>query len=552
MKRQANSDNDDNKDSITKDDNENKENTNKSKSLPKTPPPSYGSQDYWDERYKSHRRRRRSNNDEGTKEANKSSSSPEDKQQEQNEEENKPPNADEDIEDTLPGHAWYFSYDELRPLILPLILGRSEEETFDGLMESGYVEVEDSDDTDIMTNSPGRKRRKTSHDEHKEQQPMKNATHEEHHHQLPQDHEEEKKEHSLLHTGEHEEEENGKKMQHKKGDNAKTNENNSPIKHSDDDSERSKHLPKQILEVGCGDVPLGLDLRNDLLKMQSDTGSDARLVINKIVCCDYSETVINILKENATAQTNESLSPSQATAAKTAETEESGVSILSPPSSPSSVLDPSSCLEVDYIVADARELPYGNDEFHLVMEKGTLDAMLSDVKMGVPNCVNIVSEMARVLIEDGYLVIVSHLNANTTQGLSWLDEVVVPGLRAGGGDATWEIEIHGSDGNDGSDDDEDDDEGEGDNDIIDDDDNDMGDGDGEDTDEDEDCVGQEGEESANTEYDAVGTKTLPSPLGPAVYIIRKMPPLNRRDDIDLKDEKDTALPPTIPLRFFTY
>jgi len=143
---------------------------------------------------------------------------------------------------------------------------------------------------------------------------------------------------------------------------------------------------------------------------------------------------------------------------------------------------------------------------------------------------------------------VSHLNANTTQGLSWLDEVVVPGLRAGGGDATWEIEIHGNDGNDGSDDDED----EGDNDSIDDDDNDMGDGDGEDTDEDEDDVGQEGEESANAEYDAVGTKTLPSPLGPAVYIIRKMPPLNRRDDIDLKDEKDTALPPTIPLRFFTY
>jgi hypothetical protein len=42
-------------------------------------------------------------------------------------------------------------------------------------------------------------------------------------------------------------------------------------------------------------------------------------------------------------------------------------------------------------------------------------------------------------------VIVSHLNANTKEGLDWLEEIVVKGLRAcGGKEVSWEIEVHGS------------------------------------------------------------------------------------------------------------
>ena len=44
------------------------------------------------------------------------------------------------------------------------------------------------------------------------------------------------------------------------------------------------------------------------------------------------------------------------------------------------------------------------------------------------------------------MVIVSHLNANAENGMQWLDDVVIPGLReGGGGDCGWDIEVHGSD-----------------------------------------------------------------------------------------------------------
>jgi hypothetical protein len=45
----------------------------------------------------------------------------------------------------------------------------------------------------------------------------------------------------------------------------------------------------------------------------------------------------------------------------------------------------------------------------------------------------------------GFLVNVSHLNAHTPNGNSWSKELVQTGHRAGGGNATWEIEVHRND-----------------------------------------------------------------------------------------------------------
>jgi hypothetical protein len=44
----------------------------------------------------------------------------------------------------------------------------------------------------------------------------------------------------------------------------------------------------------------------------------------------------------------------------------------------------------------------------------------------------------------GCFVIVSHLNAHAPKGLEWLDDIVIPGLRKGGGDRKWQIEVHGN------------------------------------------------------------------------------------------------------------
>jgi len=140
---------------------------------------------------------------------------------------------------------------------------------------------------------------------------------------------------------------------------------------------------------------------------------------------------------------------------------------------------------------------FRSESFDLVLEKGTLDAMLSDTDVGEAGCVAIVTECARILKTGGYLVVVSHLNAHTNDGLEWLEEVVVKGLRASGNNATWEVEIHGNDGDDD-------------------------------------------EEPSQT--------PLNSP-GPAVYIINKRPPPEANEN---QQEGDVSAPSTIPLRFFSY
>lgn len=47
----------------------------------------------------------------------------------------------------------------------------------------------------------------------------------------------------------------------------------------------------------------------------------------------------------------------------------------------------------------------------------------------------------------GCILLVSHLNAHTANGINWLNSVVVTGLRNGAGvSSTWIVEVHGSDG----------------------------------------------------------------------------------------------------------
>ena len=47
------------------------------------------------------------------------------------------------------------------------------------------------------------------------------------------------------------------------------------------------------------------------------------------------------------------------------------------------------------------------------------------------------------------MLIVSHLNACNSEGLSWVDEVLITGLRNGDGISDWRIEVHHSDSDNG-------------------------------------------------------------------------------------------------------
>ena len=112
---------------------------------------------------------------------------------------------------------------------------------------------------------------------------------------------------------------------------------------------------------------------------------------------------------------------------------------------------------LEFATVDARKLPYPSAQFALVLEKGTLDAILSDPVDGTNDCVAVVAEAARVLIPGGCLVLVSHLNAHTPHGLRWLEQVVFAGLQQQQVNVmtttttmttSWEIEVHGNDDDD--------------------------------------------------------------------------------------------------------
>jgi SAM-dependent methyltransferase len=275
-------------------------------------PPEYGSQEYWDERYK------RKQNDDDENEAD-------------------------------PFHVWYFSYQDLRPLLLPLIVGTSMAEE---MLESASASETDQRNQGCELGAKDEAKindcgEDLANYERTEGMPRENDT-------------------------------NSKTDSHKKVG-ARPNEVTGNENDEDDDDDSEEEImrpglacsgPISVLEVGCGDVPLGTDLCE-----LRQTGKE---ILNKIVCCDYSPAVIKTLKDNARIEANK----------------EQGD-------------HPKSCNDsiVEFVVADARELDYSDGSFDLVLEKGTLDAMLSDKEMGTANCIRIVTECARVLTTGGTLAV---------------------------------------------------------------------------------------------------------------------------------------------------
>ena len=293
--------------------------------------PKYGTKDYWEARYKSHL----------------------------------PGVSVDDTSYTLDGvvlskdaiksrHEWYFTYDELKPLIMPLILGSTDNE----VAESDYNECSDAE--------------------------------------------------SWVEE-EEEEEEEGSDTEPKAENDSSTNDDTQEDTEKDTEEQELPHIdttnlkPKRVLEIGCGDVPIATSLMSDLLSMQqSDNGSKTNL-IEEVTCIDYSEVVIETLIKQ-----QKKLELEQQNTGK-----KDGMQQLQP----------------TFQALDARSLPFECNTYDLILEKGTMDAMLSDEVDGIPNCIKIVEEMARVTSEGGAILIVSHLNANEDKGMGWLEDIVFSGLK---------------------------------------------------------------------------------------------------------------------------
>ena len=384
-------------------------------------------------------------------------------------------------------HEWYFTYEELRPLLLPIIFGGTcinpddnntandvppvEEEEHAENGKTSHVQTESN--TFTAKNVPATNATQTSTTTHENDD--KDA--QENDGDEAGDGKEGADDDDWIEV------EDGQSAEDDVGD-------------ADDELVEREGLglygPISIIEIGCGDVPLGVALAEELNELQRQTGSPAGCVVKRIVCLDYSQTVISMLQKKHQEQSKGKLGATP-------------------------LLDRRNDVQLEFQTADARTLNYPDGSFQLVLEKGTLDAMLSDKETGAASSTLIVKQCARILCIGGYFVLISHLNAHAENGRQWLDELVIPGLRAGHSKASWEIEVHGEEDSGllkGADDDDDDDDDEGE-------------------------KGGGNDENGNKE-ESDGNTSTDSP-GPAVYIIRKLPPKPEGNEDS-----------TIPLRLFSY
>jgi ubiquinone/menaquinone biosynthesis C-methylase UbiE len=214
-----------------------------------------------------------------------------------------------------------------------------------------------------------------------------------------------------------------------------------------------------LLEIGCGDVPIAPNLADDIY---IQTGCSA-----KAIASDYSATVIEYLKEQQRQMQGSSSRNGlqQSTEAKIGtgnhvrQTKDITTAPFdqkltkSRPRKRHKADDMRQDVLVQYSVEDATDLSYEDNQFHIVLEKGMLDASLSDNENGISRCNSMVGEAARVLRMNGAIVIVSHINAHTSHGQTWVEEVVLPGLFQTCSDCAWSIDVHGNSASDEDDED---------------------------------------------------------------------------------------------------
>jgi len=362
-----------------------------SKSLPPSAP-KYGTQEYWEDRYKRHRMEDHSK--------------------------------EEDKDDPDAGHAWYFTYEELAPLILPLILG--DDNTEENHHNHTVDKCSHGHDHSDACSAHSSQRMNTEGKDGGEEAKHGDSENE------VEDEDEEEDEEEDDDDGEVEINDDGGEPSgdtDATSEGSATSDSESLMSETGNDDEYelvevevdehdeeglpsrdglAKGGPIEILEVGCGDVPLGMDVVSGILEHGKYKGISPSSILKRVVCIDYSKSVIDALRSTQKVDTN-----------------------------------PPPLISLDFDCEDARKLPYETGRFHLVLEKGTMDAMLSEPTVGADNCRAIVAEMARLVSVKGVVMIISHLNAHTEEGMEWFNTIVVPGLRKGSLSSNWTVEVHG-------------------------------------------------------------------------------------------------------------
>lgn len=266
------------------------------------PDPAYGTKDYWEMRYKGFK-----DGDPTKKEA---------------------PEAQ---------HSWYFTYEDLSPLLLPLVVG-------DEIYSIPSSEREKSKQEQDCTEEKVETAQQSSGNEIVEIDPINEFNFEDTMVEETDSDSGDEGEESIEEIDDEEGEEEDSEIPERPG--------------------LAKGGPIEVLEIGCGDVPLGTGLLAGIAELESRGLTTTNETLKRVTCMDYSKHVIDDMKVKQKLGTF-------------------GGGPLT------------------FECADARKLPYKNESFKLVLEKGTMDAMLSDKESGGDNCRDIVAEMARVLSSGG-------------------------------------------------------------------------------------------------------------------------------------------------------
>lgn len=152
---------------------------------------------------------------------------------------------------------------------------------------------------------------------------------------------------------------------------------------------------RSMLEIGCGDKPIA-------------DAFQAAFGYSRVVAVDFSGVIVQELREAAA----------------------SGVA--------------AGGAQVDYLVADARDMRMFNDEsFDVVVDKGTIDAMASTDSSSEreSSCSRIFSEVCRVMRPNACFYLISHVAADSEQWQYLLEEMLLPALQRHWA-RRWSIEVH--------------------------------------------------------------------------------------------------------------
>jgi len=152
--------------------------------------------------------------------------------------------------------------------------------------------------------------------------------------------------------------------------------------------------PLRLLEVGCGDAPLAPAF--------AGAAADSALATARAVAIDFAASVVEALKRDCAGD------------------------------------------GVEYACMDARAMTFADGAFNAVIDKGTIDALISG-KGGLKRVRELLGDAIRVLEPGGVLCITSHLNPLKELGETFLEEVLFPVLRGHHRD-TWIVYCHASEG----------------------------------------------------------------------------------------------------------